>query len=70
VHTFRAAEVEINCERAFAMYADGDPIGELPLCVRALKGAITMLVPPEGGEHHVFCSNGSEAEQPSGGEHS
>jgi YegS/Rv2252/BmrU family lipid kinase len=70
VHTFRAAEVEINCERAFAMYADGDPIGELPLCVRALKGAITMLVPPEGGEHHAFCGNGSEAEQPSGGEHS
>ena len=62
VHTFRTAEVEVNCERAFAMYADGDPIGELPLRVRALKGAITMLMPPEGGEHRAFCGNRAPGE--------
>jgi hypothetical protein len=36
------------------MYADGDPIGDLPLRVRALSGAVTMLVPVAGGAHRVF----------------
>jgi YegS/Rv2252/BmrU family lipid kinase len=54
VHMFRAAEVTITCERPFTMYADGDPIGELPVGVRALKGAVRMLVPPRGGEHRAF----------------
>ena len=35
VHVFRAAEVEISADRPFTMYADGDPIGELPVRVRA-----------------------------------
>ena len=30
------------------MYADGDPIGELPVRVRALPGAVTMLTPAGG----------------------
>jgi diacylglycerol kinase family enzyme len=51
---FRAAEVQISCERPFTMYADGDPIGRLPLRVRALKGAVRILVPPAGGEHRAF----------------
>jgi YegS/Rv2252/BmrU family lipid kinase len=46
VHTFRATEVEISADRPFTMYADGDPIGELPVRVRALPGAVTVLVPP------------------------
>ncbi|HEY2200920.1 MAG TPA: diacylglycerol kinase family protein, partial [Solirubrobacteraceae bacterium] len=45
VHVFRASEVEISADRAFTMYADGDPIGELPVRVRALRGAVTVLVP-------------------------
>jgi YegS/Rv2252/BmrU family lipid kinase len=45
VHVFRAAEVEISADRPFAMYADGDPIGELPLRVRAVPAAISVLVP-------------------------
>lgn len=45
VRVFRAAEVTITAERPFVMYADGDPIGELPLRVRALAGAINVLVP-------------------------
>ena len=40
--------VSISCERAFDMYADGDPIGRLPVRVRALQGAIRMLVPAGG----------------------
>jgi YegS/Rv2252/BmrU family lipid kinase len=45
VHVFRAAEVEISADRPFTMYADGDPIGELPLRVRAVRGAVSVLVP-------------------------
>jgi YegS/Rv2252/BmrU family lipid kinase len=45
VRVFRAAEVEIAADRPFTVYADGDPIGELPVRVRALAGPVTMLVP-------------------------
>ena len=45
VKVFRAQEISISCERAFTMYADGDPIGELPVRVRALPAAVTMLTP-------------------------
>jgi len=55
VRCFRAREVAISCERAFDMYADGDPIGRLPVRVRALQGAIRMLVPPAGGPHRAFA---------------
>jgi YegS/Rv2252/BmrU family lipid kinase len=49
VSVFRAKEVALSADRAFTMYADGDPIGELPLRVRALPGAITMLTPVHAG---------------------
>jgi YegS/Rv2252/BmrU family lipid kinase len=45
VHVFRAREVILSADRAFTLYADGDPIGELPVRVSALPGAITMIVP-------------------------
>jgi len=45
VHVFRAREVAIESDRPFTMYADGDPIGELPLRVRAVPGAVSVLVP-------------------------
>lgn len=41
----RAAEVRISADRPFALYADGDPIAELPATVRTLPGAVRMLVP-------------------------
>jgi YegS/Rv2252/BmrU family lipid kinase len=47
VHVFRAAEVEISADRPFAMYADGDPIAELPVRVRAVRGAVSVLVPAD-----------------------
>ncbi|HEY4895360.1 MAG TPA: diacylglycerol kinase family protein [Solirubrobacteraceae bacterium] len=64
VRVFRAAEVAISSDRPFTMYADGDPIGELPVRVRALRGAVTMLVPPHGAADAPFdtpspLSNGS-----------
>jgi YegS/Rv2252/BmrU family lipid kinase len=49
VHVFSAREIALSADRPFTMYADGDPIGELPLRVRALPGAITMLTPAGAG---------------------
>ncbi len=47
VRVLRAAEVLLSADRPFALYADGDPIAELPARVRALPGAVRVLVPPE-----------------------
>jgi YegS/Rv2252/BmrU family lipid kinase len=41
----RAREVTIRADRPFTVYADGDPIGELPATVRALPAAVRVLVP-------------------------
>ncbi|HYM45917.1 MAG TPA: YegS/Rv2252/BmrU family lipid kinase [Solirubrobacteraceae bacterium] len=56
VRAFRAAEVSISADRPFAMYADGDPIGELPVRVRALQGAVTVLVPAGHEAGAAFCT--------------
>ncbi len=48
VRVLRAREVTIAADRPFTMYADGDPIGALPLRLRALPGAITVVLPPAG----------------------
>ena len=45
VTVLRAAEVTIAADRPFTMYADGDPIAELPVTVRAVPGAVRALVP-------------------------
>ncbi|MDQ6820271.1 MAG: diacylglycerol kinase family lipid kinase [Actinomycetota bacterium] len=45
VEIARAHEVEVRCDREFSMYADGDPIAELPASARALPGAIRVIVP-------------------------
>jgi YegS/Rv2252/BmrU family lipid kinase len=55
VRVFRAREVTISCDRPFTMYADGDPIGELPLRVRAVAAAVTVLVPERGPERAAFA---------------
>jgi YegS/Rv2252/BmrU family lipid kinase len=49
VSVFRAREVAIGADRPFTMYADGDPIGDLPVRVRALPAAVTMLTPVQHG---------------------
>jgi YegS/Rv2252/BmrU family lipid kinase len=55
VRVFRAAEVAISADRPFTMYADGDPIGELPLRVRAVRGAVNVIVPLDGGAAAAFA---------------
>ena len=45
VQVVRGAEVRISADRPFTLYADGDPIAELPATVRVLPGAVKVLVP-------------------------
>lgn len=56
VRVFRAREVAIDADRPFTMYADGDPIGELPLRVRAAPAAINVLVPAERQPDSAFAA--------------
>ena len=45
VEVVRCRSVRISASRPFTMYADGDPIAELPVTVRALPGAVRAIVP-------------------------
>jgi YegS/Rv2252/BmrU family lipid kinase len=45
VTVLQASEATISADRPFTMYADGDPIAELPVTVRALRAAIQVVVP-------------------------
>ncbi len=57
VKVFRAREIALSADRPFTMYADGDPIGELPLRVRALRGPVTMLVPASHSGESAFSQS-------------
>jgi YegS/Rv2252/BmrU family lipid kinase len=58
VKVFRAREIAVSADRPFTMYADGDPIGELPLRVRAIGGAVRVLVPTDGSGADAFLATG------------
>jgi YegS/Rv2252/BmrU family lipid kinase len=45
IELLRGAEVRVAADRPFTVYADGDPIGELPVTIRAIPGAIQVLLP-------------------------
>jgi YegS/Rv2252/BmrU family lipid kinase len=45
VHVLRGAEVHVSADRPFVIYADGDPIGELPATIRAVPSAVRVLLP-------------------------
>jgi YegS/Rv2252/BmrU family lipid kinase len=59
VRVWRAREISVSADRPFEMYADGDPIGELPVRVRALAGAVRVLVPQNAGADTAFGREGS-----------
>jgi diacylglycerol kinase family enzyme len=40
----RCSSVRISASRPFAVYADGDPTGDLPITVRALPRAVRAIV--------------------------
>ncbi len=48
VKVYRSAAVTVSADRPFQMYADGDPIGALPVTVSALAGAVSVIVPARG----------------------
>ncbi len=54
VRVFRARAVRVSADRPFTMYADGDPIGELPVTVTAVRGAVRVLVPAGGPGADAF----------------
>lgn len=41
----RAGEVRLAADREFTVYADGDPIGELPVTIRVRPGVLRLLTP-------------------------
>jgi YegS/Rv2252/BmrU family lipid kinase len=45
VSVARAAEVRVEADRPFAVYADGDSIAELPATVRILPRALRVIAP-------------------------
>jgi YegS/Rv2252/BmrU family lipid kinase len=45
VHVERARGLHIAADRPFSLYADGDPIAELPVTLRVLSRAVRVLVP-------------------------
>jgi len=45
VRVLRGAEVRVSADRPFTVYADGDPIGELPITMRAVPAALRVLLP-------------------------
>lgn len=45
VRILRGVEVHVSADRPFTVYADGEPVGELPIVVRAIPGAVRVLLP-------------------------
>ncbi len=45
VQVHRAREVRISADRKFTLYADGDPVADLPVTIRALAHAVRVIVP-------------------------
>lgn len=56
VRCWRAREAQIVSDRPFTLYADGDPIAELPARVRALPDAVSVLVPEGDISSHAFSA--------------
>lgn len=45
VETWKTSGVEVTASRPLTVYADGDPLTELPARIRVLPSALTMIVP-------------------------
>jgi YegS/Rv2252/BmrU family lipid kinase len=48
IHVHRVSRLRAAADRPFVVYADGDPIGELPVEITVAKRALNVLVPAEG----------------------
>jgi diacylglycerol kinase family enzyme len=45
VTQLRGREVHVSADRPFTVFADGDPIGRLPIAMRALPAAVRIILP-------------------------
>jgi len=45
VHIVQAREIRVSADRSFTMYADGDPLAELPVTITVLPGRVDVIVP-------------------------
>jgi YegS/Rv2252/BmrU family lipid kinase len=45
IRVLRGAEVRVSADRPFTVYADGDPIGDVPITLRAVPAALKVLLP-------------------------
>jgi YegS/Rv2252/BmrU family lipid kinase len=50
VQVFRAPHLELSASRPFPVYADGEHIAELPVSLRILPRALSVLAPPASGD--------------------
>jgi YegS/Rv2252/BmrU family lipid kinase len=66
VKVFRAREIAVSSDRPFTVYADGDPIGELPAQIRAVRGAVRVLVPEDSAGADAFLAGRDGASAVSG----
>jgi YegS/Rv2252/BmrU family lipid kinase len=48
VEVLRARELELAADRPFTLYADGDPVAQLPVRLRARPAAVRVLAPEAG----------------------
>jgi YegS/Rv2252/BmrU family lipid kinase len=48
VRSWRTGSIEIRAGRNLTVYADGDPLTELPARIRVLAGALPVIVPEPG----------------------
>ncbi|MFN2611974.1 MAG: diacylglycerol kinase family protein [Solirubrobacterales bacterium] len=46
VSVLRGSRVEIRSNRPFEVYADGEPLTQLPATLRVLRGALRLIAPP------------------------
>lgn len=57
----RTTEAVLSADRPFTVYADGDPIAELPVRVRTLPSALQVLTPADHSE--AFTISGATPDQ-------
>jgi YegS/Rv2252/BmrU family lipid kinase len=50
VRVFRAPRLELSASRPFPVYADGEHLTELPVSLRVLPRALSVIVPPQASE--------------------
>ncbi len=46
VELVRGQSLHVSADRPFTLYADGDPIAELPVTIEVVPAAVRVLVPP------------------------